>query len=102
MTESQGGYLGVGVYSIDGDYASRLGVSAGAVVDIVYEGSPAAEAGLERWDVIVRIDDEEIRSADDLVFTISSRKPGEDVEIVFVRDKTLKAVKAKLAETPSN
>lgn len=46
MTESQGGYLGVGVYSIDGDYASRLGVSAGAVVDIVYEGSPAAEAGL--------------------------------------------------------
>jgi S1-C subfamily serine protease len=102
MTKSRGGYLGVGVYTIDSDYASRLGVSAGAVIDVVYEGSPAAEAGLQRWDAIVRIGDEEIRSADDLVFTISSHQPGEEVEVVFVRDKTLKAVKVKLAETPSN
>ena len=90
------------MYTIDSDYASRLGVSAGAVIDVVYEGSPAAEAGLQRWDAIVRIGDEEIRSADDLVFTISSHQPGEEVEVVFVRDKTLKAVKVKLAETPSN
>lgn len=101
MTKSRGGYLGVGVYTIDSEYASRLGVSAGAIVDVVYEGSPAAEAGLQRWDAIVRIGDDEIRTADDLVFTISSHQPGDEVEVVFVRDKTLKAVKVKLAEAPS-
>lgn len=102
MTVARGGYLGVGVYSIDEYYASRLGVSAGAVIDVVYEGSPAASAGLRRWDAIVRIGDEEIGSADDLIFMISSFEPGEEVEVVFVREKTLKAVKVKLAEAPKN
>lgn len=103
MTESKGGYLGIELWEVDEGYAARLGVSTGAVVVAsVIKGYPAEKAGIQRWDVIVKIGDKEISSLDDVVFTISSHEPGEEVEVTFLRDKTIKAVKVKLAETPSN
>lgn len=100
MTEAKGGYLGVGLYDIDKEFAARLGVSTGAVVGEVYDGFPADNAGIRVWDVIVKIDDQDIRSRGDVSFIISSHEPGDEIEIVFVREGTLKAVKAELAEAP--
>jgi serine protease Do len=52
----QRAYLGVGVQKPGGELAGSLGVSPGKgiVVSEVFEGSPAAEAGLQEGDVIIR------------------------------------------------
>ena len=61
-------------------------VPHGAVVMEVAAGSTAAESGLEQGDVITRVDDRRIGGADSLVATIRSYRPGDEVELTFVRD----------------
>ena len=73
---------------------ARLGIqvgtpedgSAGAVLIEVSEGSTADEAGLQAGDVITRIDDRRIVGADSLVATIRSYRPGDTVEVTWLRD----------------
>lgn len=60
--------------------------------------SPADQAGLKDGDVIVKIDGTVISKEDSLSKIISSRRPGEQVEIQFLRDGVLQNVKATLAE----
>ena len=77
---------------------ARLGVSVadltdgssglvdGAVVQEVTDGSAAAQAGLAADDVITRVDDRLVTSADSLVATIRSYRPGDEVTVTWVRD----------------
>ena len=58
----------------------------GAQVRTVGAGSTAGEAGLEEGDIITGIDDRAITSADSLVATIRSYRPGDEVTVTFERD----------------
>lgn len=101
MTASKGGYLGIEFYAADEDYARRRGVPVNsAVVANVIKGYPAEKAGLRRYDVIVAVDGEEISSVNDLSFVISSHAPGDEIEITFIRDNTIKVVTVTLTEAP--
>jgi S1-C subfamily serine protease len=84
-------FLGVSSQPVDAltvDERDQLGISAsrGAVITEVQPDSPAAEAGLEAGDVVVRIDGTSISSADDLVAAIRDREPGDEVEIEYERN----------------
>ncbi|MDO9496818.1 MAG: trypsin-like peptidase domain-containing protein [Nocardioides sp.] len=61
-------------------------VVEGALIGEISDGSAAGEAGLRDGDVITRIDDRMISSADGLVATIRSYRPGDEVEVAYVRD----------------
>lgn len=67
--------------------ASQSGGSTaeGALVRSVGEGTAAADAGLEDGDVITRIDDHVISGSDALVATVRSYRPGDRVEVTYVR-----------------
>ncbi len=58
----------------------------GAQVRTVGAGSTAGEAGLQEGDIITGIDDRAITSADSLVATIRSYRPGDEVTVTFERD----------------
>jgi putative serine protease PepD len=68
----------------------------GAVVDVRHEGpgarlgdiqpdSAAAKAGLERGDLVTKINGHKITGADDLIVQIRSYVPGQRVEMVYER-----------------
>jgi S1-C subfamily serine protease len=76
-------YLGVLVDTIPKGIESEKG----AYIKRVEDGSPADKAGLKEGDIIISVDKERIFSPDDLVEVIGNRKPGEHVEIGFIRDK---------------
>jgi putative serine protease PepD len=61
-------------------------VTDGAQVRTVGDGSTAGEAGLQEGDVITGIDDTAITSADSLVATIRSYRPGDEVTVTYERD----------------
>lgn len=64
------------------EYATEApGVQLAGVV----AGSPAALAGLQPGDVIVRFAEAEVRTLEDLTAALSGKKPGDRVEIVVVR-----------------
>ncbi|HEX6422936.1 MAG TPA: trypsin-like peptidase domain-containing protein [Acidimicrobiales bacterium] len=85
-------YLGVGI--VDADTRS------GALVGTVEDGQPAAEAGIEEGDVIVRVGDRDVAGAADLTAAIRSHSPGDTVEVAYVRDGDERTVDVTLGELP--
>jgi serine protease Do len=69
--------------------ARMYGYRAGVMISRVDPGQPAAEAGLQKGDAIVSVDGHPIASGDDLVSIISSHKPGDKVDIGFMRNGKL-------------
>jgi hypothetical protein len=63
----------------------------------VSPGSPAALAGLREGDVVVQFAGVKIQSIEDLMEQLSSKKPGDQVEIVVLRSGILFTTKATLA-----
>ncbi len=85
-------WLGVSMTDLTYEKAQALEVdrSEGALVEEVFDGSPAAAAGIERLDVIVAVDDEEVGSSQEVVYRVSSHLAGEEVGISVVRKGKLK------------
>jgi hypothetical protein len=64
----------------------------------VRPGSPADKAGLKAGDVIVRFAGVGVKSLDDLVFALRSRRAGDAVEVIYVRDGLERTAQATLEE----
>ncbi len=97
------GWIGVSLQTLDEGLAAGLGLAdvAGALVNEVHDGTPAAKAGLQAWDVIVSVDDEPIGSSDDLVQAIGRRRAGERIELAVIRDGDTERLSCKLGERPT-
>ena len=84
------------------DLAARNGFSVnnGALIVELVPGSPADNAGLEKDDIIIQFDNQEITNVDDLIQAIHDSQIGQSVEIVFVRAEDTKTTWAVLQESP--
>ena len=70
----------------------------GALITNITKNSPAEKAGLQKNDIIYKIDNKEINTAADLSEMIRSMKTGNKVKIYFLRDGKKKDEKVTLAE----
>jgi serine protease Do len=93
------GYLGVAIQAVSQDMAESVGLktASGAIVDQVTAGTPAAEAGLKPGDVITKVNGQPVKDASDLTIRIGSFKPGDKVQLTYLRDGADKTVDVKLA-----
>jgi len=66
--------------------ALNLGRTSGVLVRDLDPDSPAAEAGIQPYDVIVGIEGESIATRDDYVARIYDFRPGDQVEVQLIRD----------------
>ncbi len=84
------GYLGISPADLDQAYQDALGAKEGVVVSTVEKGEAADKAGLQRLDVITALDGQPVRSPDEVVAVVSSRRAGEALKLTILRDgKTL-------------
>jgi serine protease Do len=60
-------------------------------------GTPAAEAGLKTGDVITKLNGKDIAEASDLTLQVGMLKPGEKVQLTYMRDGAEKTADATLA-----
>ena len=81
---------------------ARLGVDQGAVVADVASGSGAAKAGIKQGDVIVEIDGAKVDSNDDVASTVRKHAPGDQIDVVIVRDGKQQTVTVTLGERPQD
>jgi serine protease Do len=93
------GYLGVEIQPVGPDIAEALGLkkAEGAIIDKTMPGTPAAEAGLQPGDVITKLNGEEVQNAGDLTRQIGMMKPGEKVQLTYMRDGAEKTADVTLA-----
>ncbi len=103
------GYLGVILDSVKAEYAKVYGLkdAGGAIVTDVRDPlSAAAKAGLQVGDVVVEFAGQKVQSAQDLISKVSSTRPDESVNMVYLRETGAnierKTTVIKLAERPSN
>lgn len=73
--------LGVSV----ADATSKDGLVSGAGIQSVQAGSAADQAGLQRGDVITKVDDETVTGYQSLVATIRGHRPGDQVTLTVVK-----------------
>ncbi len=73
-----------------------LGAVSGVWVSEVTDGSAAAEAGLRKGDVITRIDNRDVGKMAELQEQMAQHKPGDKVELTYMRDKKQHTVSVTL------
>jgi putative serine protease PepD len=73
--------LGVSVADVSGNTLTQ-----GAQLHSIENGGSAAKAGLKNGDVITKVDDQVIDGSESLVATIRGHRPGDNVEITYLRD----------------
>ena len=65
--------------------SNSLSVNQGAYVAELADDGPAAQAGIQKGDVITALDDEEITSSDALVLAVRSHSVGDTVTVTLMR-----------------
>ena len=96
-------YLGLAVQPLTEQIRERLGLPTnleGAVVVKAQRGSPAAEAGLHRGDVILSAGGVHVASPADLREAVRGMEPGDVLPIAYYRDGERHSVAVTLAERP--
>jgi putative serine protease PepD len=111
-------YLGIEMATLDETLSRtfRFPVDKGVIVMQVRPGSPAADAGLKGGttrvvvngesyllggDVITKADGRQVESADELQNMVSSKKPGDSLQLQIRRGDEIKTVTVKLGRRPS-
>ncbi len=94
------GRLGVGIQDVNQALAESFGLkkTAGALVSSVEKDSPAAKAGIEPGDVIVRYNGTEVNTSAQLPVLVSNTKPGEVAKVELVRKGDAKSLNVTVGE----
>ena len=111
-------YLGVELTTITSDLASnfRVPVDKGVLIQHVRDGSPAADAGLKGgttqvvlagqtfWlggDVITKVDGQAVETSDQLASVVTSKQPGDSLDLEVHRGQETLNVTVELGRQPS-
>ncbi len=96
--EVQRALIGILINDMNAELAERdnIDILQGVYIQQVNENSAADESGLEEGDVIVAIDGRRVNSTSELQELIALRRPGDKVDISFVRNGKTREVSATL------
>ncbi len=97
-------YLGVGIQPVTQDLAKQLSVKlhGGVVVTDVFPNTPAAKAGLNSGDVIVRFGDTAVPSPQALQLAVERSPLGEEIPVEIVRHGKTMNLTYHVTEQPSD
>jgi serine protease Do len=90
------GFLGVTTQVLSAELAKQFEVEHGALVTDVTPDSAAQKAGLQRGDIITRVNDIEINDPRALKLAIGRLAPDAEITVTYVRDGKPATLKAKL------
>ena len=93
-------YIGISGISLDESTAKKYNLTVGVYVKTVQNFSPAEKAGLQSGDVIVKADDKDITTMDELNEVKNSHKIGDTMKLKINRNGEEKEVTLTLEETP--
>ncbi len=92
------GAIGVALESLTPEALEYYGVDYGALVSRVSKGMPADRAGIKNEDVILEINGRRVRDSGDVVATLSSLPPGQEVAMLVLSEGRKKEKTIKLAD----
>ena len=96
------GWLGVQIQPVTKDIAESVGLdnAAGAIVAETQDDSPASKSGIRSGDIILKVNDKDIKGPKELAREIAAFEPQEDVEIVVFRNGERQTIDVTLGTLP--
>ena len=96
------GWLGVGIQNMTPELAKAFGLdkSRGSLVTGVMPGTPAEKAGLQKGDVILRLNGESIENSSVLRNEVADARADATIELELVRNKVVMMLSVQLDERP--
>ena len=93
-----GSYLGIHIVEINQARAAELNMDSprGVEVSNVADKSPAAESGLEKGDVVVKLEGQDVRGVEHFVRLVRETPAGRTVAMSILRDGTPRELTAKI------
>ena len=85
VDEDQASYLGIQGSDVSAEVSELYGVPSGVVVAEIVENGPAAEAGMQKGDIITEFDGRTISSMEQLQQTLEYYAAGEEVDVTVQR-----------------
>jgi serine protease Do len=102
----QRGIIGVNILNVTSDLVKeknlKLDDVKGVYIDGIIEGGAAEEAGLKKNDVIIKVDETTVASSPELQEQISRHRPGDKVNITYIRDGKEKTMPVVLKNLDGN
>jgi serine protease Do len=97
-------YLGVSVFDPQtaGRYGYQLNIDKGVYVFQLSLNGPCGKAGLQRGDIILKVNDEEVNSVSDLRAKVASYKVGDTVKVTYDRNGASRTADVVLEEMPQD
>ena len=97
----QKGLLGVSGSALNAELAEKFDITEtqGFLIGEVIEGMGASEAGLKSGDIVKKVDDVKINTFSDLTGYLSTKRPGEKVQVTFSRDNSENKITVTLKKT---
>lgn len=93
-------YIGIVGSSVDSTTAKRYNLPEGIYVESVEENSPASLAGLQQSDIITKIEDQEVKSVNELNKIKYTYNIGDTVKLTIYRNGETLDLNIVLAELP--
>ncbi|HEY0766416.1 MAG TPA: trypsin-like peptidase domain-containing protein [Steroidobacteraceae bacterium] len=95
------GWIGIVPEDLSDEQAHQWGLAqAGVLVENLYVGSPAQQAGLQPGDLLLAIDGVALSSAQDALGRIAGHKPGTSIALRGLRGRRVFDVRAQVGERP--
>jgi len=97
-------WLGVYIQEVTPEIAKQFGLpedTKGVLIGDVVKDSPAEEAGIKRGDIIIKVNDEEVNSPEELQDKIRDIDIGEKANIEIMRDGKAIRFIVKIGEMPT-
>ncbi|NOV02288.1 S1C family serine protease [Paenibacillus planticolens] len=93
-------YIGVALQNISNDMLQDLKINStkGAVVTEVKQGTPAFQAGIRQYDVILDVNGTAISSTDDLTKAVQAAAVGDKLKVTISRDGETKDVTVEVGD----
>jgi len=97
------GYLGVRIQPISEDLADSLGIphKRGEFVQAVEPGKPAATAGIQAGDVVLRVAGKDVTPEQTLSFIVANTAPGTRIPLEVIREGKRMTINAVVGRRPS-
>lgn len=85
VDEADSAYVGIAGQGVSGEMSSLYGIPEGIYLTEVQENSPAADAGLQKGDIITKFDGSSVTSMQDLKTQLAYYAAGEEVPVTIQR-----------------